>query len=93
VPLPVRLLVVYLYTNDPGCTLSAVRRRRLLVLRRKPRITLRVDGRRMETASQLGIREGNTGITSSSEDLGADQNATTSGFSNVDSCIDNIMVD
>ncbi len=77
VPLPVRLLMVYLYTNDPGCTLSAVRRRRLIVWRRKPRITLRVDGRRMETASsQLGIREGNTGITSSSEDPGADQNAS-----------------
>ena len=45
--------------------------------RRRPRITSRVDGRRMEMASQLGIREGNTGITSGSEDLGADQNATT----------------
>ena len=34
----------------------------------------------MEMVSQLGIREGNTGITSSSEDLGADQNATTSEY-------------
>ena len=50
------------------------------MLRRKPRITLRVDGRRMELVSHLGIREGNTGITSSSEDLGADQNATTSEY-------------
>ena len=52
----------------------------LLVLRRKPRITLRVDDRLMNTVSQFGTREGSTGTTSSSEDLGADQNATTSEY-------------
>ena len=39
------MYVVYLCTSDPGYTLFVVRRRRLLVLRRKPRITLRVDGK------------------------------------------------
>jgi len=41
------------------------------VLRRRPRINMRVDGRRMEVASRIRTRADNTGITSTSEDLGA----------------------
>jgi len=72
-PSLVKLCEDSLCTSDLVCTLFVAPREEAarVAEEAKNRITMRVDGRRMEVASRIRTRADNTGITSTSEGLGA----------------------
>lgn len=63
-PSLVKLCEDSLCTSDLGCTL-------FVAPREEAARVAEADGRRMEVASRIRTRADNTGITSTSEDLGA----------------------